>query len=233
MRTYVSAYRTSQVIVGSRGWRGRGVFWTGHTPSLKSTTKSTTWTWRASIFELSHFVKVFCWTVIQRCCSANAILVNRFSCGGSVAARAALGFAGWNLRVLAPLLRRRGRGLPPGVVPLLKTVEGLVEELQSSPSVVAVAVLLLLLLLPETTRCRWRRASWSCLALTRFRVRGLGLGSGEAGEAGRVGVGVGVDEVGKVWGGAGELLAHGSGELEKCGVDPLLALGLLQVTLLL
>lgn len=196
------------------------------TPSLKSTTKSETCTPRASIFVLSHFVKVFCWTVIQRCCSANAILVKRFSCGGSVAARAAFGFAGWNFRVLAPLLRRRGCGLPPGVAPLLKTVDVVVVKLYSSPSVVDVVVVL------DTARCRWRRASWSCRAFSRFRVRGLG--SGEAGEAGKVELGVG--EIGRVWGCAGAggvLLIHGTGELEKCGVDPLRALGLLQVTLLL
>jgi hypothetical protein len=30
---------------------------------------------RASILVFNHFVNVFCWTVIQRCCSAKAILL--------------------------------------------------------------------------------------------------------------------------------------------------------------
>lgn len=71
------------------------------TPSLRSFTRSTTANSLGSIFVLSlaqsqyksrnpvcqtyHFVNVFCWTVIHFCCSAKAILVSGFSCGGSMA----------------------------------------------------------------------------------------------------------------------------------------------------
>ncbi len=75
------------------------------TPSLRSATRSLTSRSRSCSFVFSHLVKVFCWTVIQRCCSANAILVRPCSCGGSVAARASCGdeptvVLRWNRRVL-------------------------------------------------------------------------------------------------------------------------------------
>lgn len=68
---------------------------------------------------------------------------------------------------------------------------------------------MVLLEAPEAARCRWRRSWCSCLAFSRLRVRWLGDDVDE-GEAAVVDVVV--------------VLFHGCGELEKCGVDPLLVL---------
>jgi hypothetical protein len=77
----------------------------GLTPSLRSCTRSLTTNSLGSIFVFNlrqsislmaykriglpgftdHFVKVFCWTVIHFCCSANAIFVRTGSCSGSTA----------------------------------------------------------------------------------------------------------------------------------------------------
>ena len=55
-----------------------------HTPSDKSCTRSLTSRLRVSSLVFSHFVNVFCWTVIQRCCSAKAILLKTSDDGAGI-----------------------------------------------------------------------------------------------------------------------------------------------------
>ncbi len=54
------------------------------TPSDRSCTRSLTSRLRASSLVFSHLVNVFCWTVIQRCCSAKAILLKTSDDGAGI-----------------------------------------------------------------------------------------------------------------------------------------------------
>lgn len=135
------------------------------TPSLRSLTRSLTSRPLASIFVLSHFVNVFCWTVIQCCCSAKAILVRSFSWGGapgSVAARAV-----WRDWGFVPFLKRRA--LPARRRRREATSSGSRSFLWPSLSLSSAAGSFAKLW--EAARF-WRRAACSCLAFSRLRVSG-------------------------------------------------------------